>query len=189
MFCSPLTANVYFPAIPTKRVHSTKAASWRFLIAFNLLMARYININLTVTVYMIVQGLGECSKSETRMNSTSLSSICMGFYSWPQRPKAIIYSLSFDSPAIMCRVGLSSDLRLLVACRPSVRASCWFWEHRSLLWAQHSQITLLFIYVAIAAGVIANIVPAEERGGYTGIATIGPSVSTLFSLVVIGQNA
>ncbi|OCB87918.1 MFS general substrate transporter [Sanghuangporus baumii] len=43
--------------------------------------------------------------------------------------------------------------------------------------------------VALSAGVIADIIPAEERGGYTGIVNIGPMIGPAFGPVIGGVLA
>ncbi|KAI5116192.1 hypothetical protein M0805_002287 [Coniferiporia weirii] len=139
---SPLTANIYFPAIPA---------------IANAFHESVENINLTVTVYMIIQGL-----------SPSI---------WGSVADRKGRRISFIACLVLlqlCCVGLAltptSDYWLLVLLR--------------CIQAAGSAST-----IAISAGVIADIIPPEERGGYIGISNIGPMIGPSIGPVIGGVLA
>ncbi|EJD03623.1 MFS general substrate transporter [Fomitiporia mediterranea MF3/22] len=136
---SPLSANVYFPAIPTisKAFHESIE-----------------NINLTVTVYMILQGIspsvwGSIADRKGR------------------RPSFIFCLLILLLSCIGLALMPTSAYWLLVVLR--------------CVQAAGSAST-----VALSAGVIADIIPVERRGGYTGIINVGPLVGPAVGPVIGG---
>ena len=116
---SPLTANIYFPAIPTISSAFHKSTEL---------------INLTVTVYMVVQGICAFSKLSIQMYMYILIRGCSAHVlGYPVRPlgqTAYVHRLH-DSP-FRCLRGTSSRPHgcLLVTHGPSVFASGWFCQHR-----------------------------------------------------------
>ncbi|KAL5533921.1 hypothetical protein ACEPAG_381 [Sanghuangporus baumii] len=139
---SPLTANVYLPAIPTlsEQFHVTIEA-----------------INITVTVYMILQGI-----------SPSLWGTIADRKG--RRPSFILCLLIL----ILSCVGL--------ALTPT--SAYWLLVLLRCVQAAGSAST-----VALSAGVIADIIPTEERGGYTGIVNVGPMIGPAVGPVIGGVLA
>ncbi|THH09616.1 hypothetical protein EW145_g1904 [Phellinidium pouzarii] len=139
---SPLTANIYFPAIPT------------IADAFHESVE---SINLTVTVYMIIQGL-----SPSIWGSVA-----------DRKGRRVVFIICLLI-LLLCCVGLAltptSDYWLLILLR--------------CIQAAGSAST-----IAISAGVIADIIPAEERGGYIGISNIGPMIGPCLGPVIGGLLA
>ncbi|KAH8116949.1 MFS general substrate transporter [Phellopilus nigrolimitatus] len=139
---SPLTANIYFPAIPT------------IADAFHELIE---NINLTVTVYMIVQGLapsvwGSIADRKGRRPSFILCLIIL----------------------ILSCIGL--------ALVPT--SAYWLLMVLRCVQAAGSAST-----IALSAGVIADLIPTEERGGFIGISNIGPTIGPCIGPVIGGLLA
>ncbi|KAH9993492.1 MFS general substrate transporter [Russula compacta] len=158
---SPLTANIYFPAIPVISRAFHKDVEF---------------INLTVTMYMVMQGL--CTPFE----SPSLF-----------RLPAIIFTLA---PMIW---GTLSDRwgrrPIMFACLATLSLSCvglaliptsayWLLMLLRCLQAAGSAST-----IALGAGIIADLATPAERGGFFGIFGFGPLVGPCIGPVIGGALA
>ncbi|KAH8119867.1 MFS general substrate transporter [Phellopilus nigrolimitatus] len=136
---SPLTANIYFPAIPT------------IADAFHESIE---NINLTVTVYMIVQGLAPSVWGSVADRKG-------------RRPSFILCLIILMLSCIGLALVPTSAYWLLMVLR--------------CVQAAGSAST-----IALSAGVIADLISIEERGGFIGISNIGPMIGPCIGPVIGG---
>lgn len=116
--CSPLTANIYFPAIPTM-------AS-----AFHVSIEK---INLTVTVYMIMQGICKSSRCISSCRSAEyamLSTFCVGLRLRQERSQDWLPSLLISPNAVLRWHRIDTHFGLLATCFAPVHTSSWIREYR-----------------------------------------------------------
>lgn len=139
---SPLSSNIYFPAIPA-------IAS-----AFHQSVE---NINITVTVYMIFQGIAP----------TFWGSVA------DRKGRRPSFILCLSLLTISC-IGL--------ALTPT--SAYWLLVLLRCVQSAGSAST-----VALAFGVIADIVPTKDRGGFIGVSNLGPMVGPCIGPVVGGLLA
>ncbi|KAG6330132.1 hypothetical protein ID866_8957 [Astraeus odoratus] len=141
---SPLTANVYFPAIPTMATD--------FHVSIEL-------INLTVTVYMVFQGVSPYIAAPVFWGPLADH---VG-----RRPIFLACLLVLSLACIGLALIPTSDYWLLLLLR--------------CVQAAGSAST-----VALGAGIIADIATRAERGGFFGVFTIGPLFGPTFGPVIGG---
>lgn len=133
MYFSPLTANVYFPAITT------------IADAFHVSVQ---NINLTVTVYMIFQGISasnpidSCHIVYLHLPIENISSYILGYNSGPLRTKTIVHTLPFYLAFNLHRTRAHPNVRILVSSTTQMHTSSRFSEYGRSRHVSHSHISL-----------------------------------------------
>ncbi|KZT54242.1 MFS general substrate transporter [Calocera cornea HHB12733] len=141
---SPLSANIYFPSIPV------------LADAFSVPIE---SINVTVTVYMILQGI-----SPILWGSLADSSIC------GRRPVYLSCLLLFCITCVGLAVTPTSMYWLLLLMRCLQAAGC-------------------ASVIALGAGTIMDIAARAERGTYLGVSALGPMIGPALGPVAGGLLA
>lgn len=114
-FSSPLTANIYLPAIPTIAASFDKSIEL---------------INLTVTVYMILQGVCKLQRpSELQYFLVIFSSNALGFVSRSPGTAADLSCMFAGAEHGLHRSCISSNFGLLVTDVAPLHPSHWVREH------------------------------------------------------------
>lgn len=175
--CSPMSANIYFPAIPL--------LSQDFRVSVSIM-------NLTVTVYLIFQGI--CERTLLTLSCTRyLTSLTKAPMFWApladvygRRP---VYLRKFVS-RFSWLVSLTSSTANVV-CLSLLSLSCI-----ALALVPTNKWYLLIVFrcfqaagsastIALGSGVVSDIATPAERGGFLGWAIIGPLVSPISRIRVI----
>ena len=148
MSCSPLTANIYFPAIPELSRVFGKSTEL---------------INLTVTMYMVLQGVYEYLIMQawvrTMICFLSIAPMFWGTLAdhWGRRPIFLACMLVLSLACVGLALVPTNSYWLLMVLR--------------CLQAAGSAST-----IALGAGVIGDIATRAERGGFFGLYSIGANV-------------
>lgn len=164
---SPLTANIYFPAIPTLARVFHKSTEL---------------INLTVTVYMVLQGACELSARARRATPSvesdfDRSAYAMGSNGRPRWEATHLPGVSSHTFAVLRRTGTGSYIRLLAPHALALHSGCRVCKH-CCPW-------YVFLDVSTgrnandtcsASGVMGDIATRAERGGFVGVSGIGALV-------------
>ena len=168
---SPLTANIYFPAIPVMSRDFHKSIEL---------------INLTVTMYMVMQGICVSLSQHLRAVLTArywlddVAPMIWGTLSdrWGRRPMmfACLATLSLSCVGLALVPTSAYWLLLLLRCLQAAGSASTVALGMYLV-RQASWFGMLMM--ALGSGIIADVATPAERGGFFGAFGLGPMVCTL----------